>query len=66
MVEMNLDKMDLTAMESKAIYEKIKEYVLEHNGLNVSNLYIAQIKNSTNQNFQVFSICGQKYYFESP
>ena len=25
MVEMNLDKMDLTAMESKAIYEKIKK-----------------------------------------
>ncbi len=28
----------------KATYEEIKEYVLEHSGLNVSNLYIAQIK----------------------
>lgn len=43
-VEVNLDEMDLTAAESKATYEEIKEYVLEHTGLKVSNLYIAQIK----------------------
>lgn len=36
--------MDLTAVESKATYEKIKDYVLEHSGVKVSNLYIAQIK----------------------
>ena len=35
---------DLTAAESKATYEEIKNYVLEHTGLKVSNLYIAQIK----------------------
>ena len=34
----------MTAAESKATYEEIKEYVLEHMGLKVSNLYIAQIK----------------------
>ena len=43
-VELNLDEMDLTAAESKASYEEIKAYVLEHSGLKVSNLYIAQIK----------------------
>lgn len=43
-VEVNLDEMDLTAAESKATYEEIKEYVLEHSGLRVSNLYIAQVK----------------------
>ena len=43
-VELNLDEMDLTAAESKATYEEIKDYVLEHTGLNVSNLYIAQVK----------------------
>lgn len=32
-VELNLDEMDLTKVESKATYEEIKEYVLEHNGL---------------------------------
>ena len=32
-VELNLDELDLTAAESKATYEEIKEYVLEHTGL---------------------------------
>lgn len=31
-------------MEKKAIYEEIKDYVLEHNGLKVSSLYIVQAK----------------------
>ena len=43
-MEVNLDEMDLTAAESKATYEEIKEYVLEHSGLKVSNLYIARVK----------------------
>ncbi len=43
-VEVNLDEMDLTKAESKATYAEIKEYVLEHTGLKVSNLYIAQVK----------------------
>lgn len=34
----------LKAAESKATYEEIKEYVLEHTGLKVSSLYIAQVK----------------------
>ena len=42
-VELNLDEMDLTA-EGKASYEEIKAYILEHSGLKVSNLYIAQVK----------------------
>ncbi len=36
--------MNLTTAESKATYEEIKDYVLEHTGLKVSNLYIAQVK----------------------
>ena len=43
-VDVNLDEMDLTKAESKATYAEIKEYVLEHTGLKVSNLYIAQVK----------------------
>ncbi len=39
-----MDELDLTAAESKATYEEIKEYVLEHTGLKVSSLYIAQVK----------------------
>ena len=39
-----MDEMDLTSSESKATYNEIKEYVFEHTGLNVSYLYIAQIK----------------------
>ena len=34
----------MTVAESKATYEKIKDYVLSHTGLEVSNIYIAQIK----------------------
>ena len=43
-VELNLDELDLTAAESKATYEEIKEYVLEKHGLKVSSLYISQVK----------------------
>ncbi len=43
-VELDLDEMDLTAAESKATYGEIKDYVMAHMGLKVSNLYIAQIK----------------------
>ena len=43
-VEINLDEMDLTKAESKATYEEIKEYVLKNYGMNVTNLYIAQVK----------------------
>ena len=32
-----MDELDLTAAESKATYEEIKKYVLEHTGLKVSN-----------------------------
>lgn len=34
----------MTAAESKATYEEIKDYVLKQSGLKVSNLYIAQVK----------------------
>ena len=43
-VELNLDELDLTDAEKKATYQKIKDYVLEHSGLKVSSLYIAQVK----------------------
>lgn len=39
-----MDKPDLTAAESKATYEEIKEYVFEHTGLKVGHLYTAQVK----------------------
>ena len=41
---MKPDKLDLTAAEKKTSYEEIKAYVLEHTGLKVSHLYIAQVK----------------------
>ena len=43
-VELRIDELDLTAAESKATYEEIKEYVLKEYGLKISNLYIAQVK----------------------
>lgn len=44
-VTLDMDEMDLTSAESKAIYEEIKKYVAEHNdGMKVSSLNIAQVK----------------------
>ena len=43
-VKLEMSELDLTAAESKAIYEEIKEYVQKQSGLKVSNLYIAQVK----------------------
>ena len=43
-VELQMGELDLTAAESKATYEEIKDYVLQHAGLKVSSLYIAQVK----------------------
>ena len=43
-VELEMDEIDLTAAESKATYEEIKDYVLKQSGLKVSSLYIAQVK----------------------
>lgn len=39
-----MDELDLMAAESRATYEEIKAYVKEQTGLQVSNLYIAQVK----------------------
>ena len=43
-VDIELDEMDLSKAESKATYAEITQYVLENTGLNVSRLYIAQVK----------------------
>lgn len=43
-VKLEMGEMDLTATESKATYEEIKDYVLKQSGLKVNNLYIAQVK----------------------
>ena len=43
-VEFSLEDMDMSEFQNGATYPQIKEYVLEHTGLKVSNLYISQIK----------------------
>ena len=43
-VDLKMDELDMTAAESKATYNKIREHVWEHYQLKVSNLYIAQVK----------------------
>ena len=43
-VEFSLEDMDMFEFQDGATYPQIKEYVLEHTGLKVSNLYISQIK----------------------
>jgi len=43
-VEFSLENMDMSEFQDGATYTQIKDYVLEHSGLKVSNLYISQIK----------------------
>ena len=43
-VDVSMDELDVTAAESKATYNEIREHVWEHHQLRVSNLYIAQVK----------------------
>ena len=43
-VDVSMDELDVTAAESKATYDQIRDYVWEHHQLRVSNLYIAQVK----------------------
>jgi hypothetical protein len=39
-----MDEMDLTAAESKATYDEIRDWVQENYGFHVTNLNIAQVK----------------------
>ncbi|MBQ7371867.1 MAG: 23S rRNA methyltransferase [Blautia sp.] len=43
-IELDMDEMDLTAAESKATYDEIREWVQEKYGFHVTNLNIAQVK----------------------
>ena len=43
-ISLDMDELDLTSAEKKATYQEIKDYILEHTGLKVSSLYIAQVK----------------------
>ena len=43
-VEFSLEDMDMSEFQDGATYTQIKDYVLEHSELKVSNLYISQIK----------------------
>ena len=43
-VELGLDELDATSVETRSTYREIRVYVREHSGLNVSNLYISQVK----------------------
>ena len=43
-ITLDIDEMDLTAAESKATYDEIREWVQESYGFHVTNLNIAQVK----------------------
>jgi hypothetical protein len=42
--DLKMDELDVAAAETRATYEEIREYVKEHTGLIVKDLYIAQVK----------------------
>ena len=44
MVDFSLEEFDMASIVNDPTHPKIKEYVLEHTGLKVSSLYIAQVK----------------------
>ena len=39
-----MDELEVIAEESKATHQEIKEYIMEHNRLKISSLYIVQVK----------------------
>ncbi len=43
-IDMDLDELDITSAETKAIYGEIQQYVLKETGMIVFNLYIVQVK----------------------
>ncbi len=43
-VDLELSELDISPAETKATYEEIRKYVKEKRGLQVTNLYIAQVK----------------------
>ncbi len=43
-IKLDLSELDITAAETKATYQEIKDYVLDKFGLKVSTLYISQVK----------------------
>ena len=43
-IKLDLLELDVTAAETKATYQEIKNYVLDKHGLKVSSLYISQVK----------------------
>ncbi len=43
-IDLELNELDITCTESRAIYPEIKAYVLEHYGYKIPSLYIAQTK----------------------
>lgn len=43
-VDFSLEEFDMASIVSDPTYPQIKEYVLEHTGLKISSLYIAQVK----------------------
>ena len=57
-VDVSMDELDVTAAESKATYNEIRDYVWEHHQLKVSNLYIAQVK-------QKYGIIEQENYHKA-
>ena len=42
-IELSMDELDLNDVK-KVTHQEIKDYMLEHNSLKVSSLYIAQVK----------------------
>lgn len=43
-IKLDLSELDITAAETKATYQEIKDYVLDKHGFKVSSLYISQVK----------------------
>ena len=43
-LKIDMDELDITSSESKATYEKIKQYIADKYDTKVTNLYIAQVK----------------------
>lgn len=43
-IDLELDELDITATESKATYQELRDYIYNTTGMKISNLYISQVK----------------------
>ena len=57
---LDMDKLDITSSDGKAIYEEIKSYVPVKHGSQVTSHFITQVKGKSNRDVNEYLWMGQE------